>query len=83
MSQAKVDRYKEYKSNKKENIKKEKRTRRLEYGVAILLLVAFLGWIGYAFVVDGIDRAENGEASYTEINVTELNNYLSNLGVAE
>lgn len=79
MSQAKVDKYKEYKANKKEIMKKEKRIRRLEYGLAALILAAFVGWIGYAVVVDTTDRMENGEASYTEINVTALNDYLSGI----
>lgn len=79
MSQAKVDKYKEYKANKKEIIKKEQRKRRMEYGLAALILAAFIGWIGYAVVVDTKDRIENGEASYTELDVTALNEYLSSV----
>lgn len=79
MSQAKVDKYKEYKANKKEILKKERNKRRLEYGLAILILAAFVGWIGYAVVIDAADRIENGAASYTELDVTALNEYLSSV----
>lgn len=79
MSQAKVDKYKEYKANKKEIIKKEKNKKRLEYGIAALIAALFLGWIGYGVGVGAVNRIKNGEASYTELDVTELNNYLSTI----
>lgn len=77
MSQAKVDKYKEYKANKKDIIKKEKNKRRLEYGVIALIAAAFIGWIGYGIGVEAVDRIQNGEASYTTIDVTELNDFIS------
>lgn len=77
MSQAKVDKYKEYKANKKQIIKKEQNKKRMEYGIAALILIAFLGVIGYGVGTGVVDRVKNGEASYTELNVDALNEYLS------
>lgn len=79
MSQAKVDKYKEYKANKKENIKKEQNKKRMELAIAGLVLVAFLGVVGYGVGKGVVDRVKNGEATYTELDVTELNNYLSTI----
>lgn len=79
MSQAKVDKYKEYKANKKEIIKKENNKRRMEYALAGIILAAFIGWIGYGIGVSAVDRIQNGAASYTELDVTALNDYLSTI----
>ena len=79
MSQAKVDKYKEYKANKKEIIKKENNKRRMEYALACISLAAFIGWIGYGVGTGVVDRIQNGEASYTELDVTALNDYLTSI----
>ena len=42
MSQKKVDAYKDYKKNRKEILKKEKRRQKLEIGVAALICAAFV-----------------------------------------
>lgn len=48
MSQAKVDRNKELKKNRKKIIKKQKRGLILEKIVLSLILVAVVAWIGYS-----------------------------------
>lgn len=79
MSQAKVDKYKEYKANKKQNIKKEQSKKRMEYIIGALILAAFVGVIGYGVGTGVVDRVVNGESTYTELDVTEINNYLSSI----
>ena len=45
MSQEKVNRYKEEKANRKQNIVKEKRKRTLNKVVGVLLAVVIVGWV--------------------------------------
>ena len=42
MSQKKVEQYKEYKKNKEQILKREKRIRKVEYGVIILICCVFV-----------------------------------------
>ena len=42
MSQKKVDAYKDYKKNKKEILKKEKRVAKIEKGIVAAILVVFI-----------------------------------------
>ena len=48
MSQAKVDRYKEEKKNRKKIMAKEKRMRIAGYIVGCLVAVGIIGWAGYS-----------------------------------
>lgn len=48
MSQAKVDRQKEYKKNRKQILAKEKRQQKLGKAVACLVALLFLGGLGYS-----------------------------------
>ncbi len=48
MSQAKVDRYKQEKANRKSNMKKQKMLSRVRVTVAALVAVALVGWCGYS-----------------------------------
>ena len=48
MSQKKVDAYKDYKKNRKEILKKEKRKQKLEIGIAALICAAFVAWFGFS-----------------------------------
>ncbi len=49
MSQAKVDRRKEYKKNRKQIIAKEKRNNRIGKFIAYLCLLALIGGVGFSF----------------------------------
>ena len=48
MSQAKVDRYKEEKKNRKKIMAKEKRVRITGYIAGCVVAVAIVGWAGYS-----------------------------------
>ena len=49
MSQAKVDKHKQEKYNRKKNVKKRKIA---AYVVATLIAIAFIGYIGYSVAID-------------------------------
>ena len=55
MSQAKVDRYKEEKKNRKQTIKKEKRNRVLGRTLGVVIAAAIVCWIGFSSLLY-IDR---------------------------
>jgi uncharacterized surface protein with fasciclin (FAS1) repeats len=80
MSQAKVDRYKEEKRNRKEIIKKEKRQWMLtKCGMSLVALV-LVAWVGYS-VYTGFSASDTTETelpSYT-IDTTVLDDYISGL----
>ena len=48
MSQAKVDRYKEEKANRKKTIAKEKMLRRVKMAVGVLVAAVIVGWAGFS-----------------------------------
>lgn len=48
MSQAKVDRYKEEKKNRKKIMAKEKRMRIAGYATGCLVAAGIIGWAGYS-----------------------------------
>ena len=76
MSQAKVDRYKEEKKNRKQTIKREKRNRILERTVGVLIAAAIVCWIGFS----GYSYyQEKKPTTKTELSMTALNDYLSSL----
>ena len=50
MSQAKVDRYKQEKANRKEIMKKEKTASIIRRTVAAVIAIAVVGWAGYSAV---------------------------------
>ena len=80
MSQAKVDRYKEQKANRKEIIKKEKRMRTLRNCGATLVIVALLGWIGFS----GYQMVSSDQGNQAvEVDYSAVNEYLNGLSVEE
>jgi len=80
MSQAKVDRYKENKANRKQIIQKQKRMRFVRKGVVAVLFCALVGWIGYS----AHDTwQENRPRRTTEVNFDAIDEYLEELMAAE
>ena len=76
MSQAKVDRYKEEKKNRKQTIKKEKRNRVLARIVGVVIAAAIVCWIGFS----GYSYYQAKKpTTKTEISMTALNDYLGSL----
>lgn len=80
MSQAKVDRYKEQKANRKAIMKREKRKRFLTCAAALIICVLVVGFIGYS----GYKRHEaNQPRDSYEVNYSSIDNYLSGLDSEE
>ncbi len=80
MSQAKVDRYKEEKKNRKEIIAKEKRQRMIGKIAGWVVILALIGWIGYS-AVDLYLESRPMETVYTDL--TAINDYMTTLNTAE
>lgn len=80
MSQAKVDRYKEEKANRKKTMAHEKRMHALGVLCGWLILVAVLGWAGHS----AYRIYENNKPVETiYANLDSINNYLSTLSDTE
>lgn len=80
MSQAKVERYKKEKANRKEILKKEKAKSLTVRIAGAVICIALIGWIGYS----GYSRWEASQpAKTTEITMDALSDYLSNLSAEE
>ena len=74
MSQAKVDRYKKEKENRK------KLMGIVRKGVVAVIAVALIGWLGYS----AYDMHEsNKERAVTEVNYDSITDYLNGLSSAE
>lgn len=77
MSQAKVDRYKEEKANRKENMKKAKRQRILRNTVTAIVVVCIAGWVAYS----GYHNYENNKpAQKAQVDYTSISEYIAGLG---
>ena len=74
MSQAKVDRYKKEKADRKKTMRKEKIVRNVKRCVVIAL--AIVGWFGYS----AYDlHSSNQERAVAEVNYDSVKDYLSTL----
>lgn len=76
MSQAKVDRYKEEKKNRKEIIAKEKRQHVFRAALAVIAAAAVLGWAGFSGY-QAYQKNKPLETIYTDI--TAINDYMTGL----
>lgn len=83
MSQEKVDRYKKEKANRQKIMRREKWMRRLEYTATVLVLGGLIVWFSMA-VYSNVKAKQESErvATTTTINVTELQNYLSEISAS-
>lgn len=81
MSQAKVDRYKEQKKNRKKIMKREKMENALVKICSALVCAAIVVWIGYSAVNMSKNKSEEttGETTSYTLDTTALDNYLSGL----
>lgn len=76
MSQAKVDRYKQEKANRKQIMKKEKAKSIAARTIGAVICVALVGWIGYS----GYTKWESSRPTKTtEITTDALSDYLNGL----
>ncbi|MDO4439905.1 MAG: hypothetical protein Q4B74_02165 [Eubacteriales bacterium] len=76
MSQAKVDRYKQEKANRKKIMKKQRMMNILRKCVLSLAAIALVGWLGYSAYVTHESKQERAVA---EVNYDAVNNYISGL----
>lgn len=81
MSQAKVDRYKEEKKNRKKIMAKEKRQWRLTQACLGLAAVAIVAWIGISAyqVIKTPSAEEAAEVKEYTIDSTALDDYIDSL----
>ena len=77
MSQAKVDRYKEDKKNRKETMAKEKRANALRALAGGAVLVVLLGWIGVS-AYEMYQANQPLETIY--VDTTAIDEYMGTLG---
>ena len=76
MSQAKVNRYKEEKANRKKTLARQKVTRIIGRVCAWAIAIGILGWAGYS----GYSYWENTRPSKTiYCDTAELDNYLNDI----
>lgn len=76
MSQAKVDRYKESKKNRKQEVAKAKRNKILARIITPIVVIAIIAWIGYS----GYQYyQEQKPTTTTDVNVSALSDYLNTL----
>ena len=80
MSQAKVEKYKEAKANRKKTMKKEKISKILRNSIAGVVVVAALGWVGYSGVASIIDNIPREEI---DVDYTAVSNYETALTAVE
>lgn len=76
MSQEKVNRYKEEKANRKQNVAKEKRKKAISKVVGVLAAVVIIGWVGYS-TVDSYQSSQPREQ--VEVDYTAVSDYLQSL----
>ncbi len=79
MSQKKVDQYKHYKQNKEAILKKEKRQARIEIGIFIAILVAFVGWFGWSVYDKATTPDPDAEVVVTEVDMNAYGDYIAGL----
>ena len=76
MSQAKVDKYKAEKANRKQIVAKEKRKRSITKACGAVVGLALAVWIGIS-AVDFIKESRPVKTIY--VNTTEVDNYINEL----
>lgn len=83
MSQEKVDKYKEYKANKKKIWKKEKMMHRLEMSIIAVICIAFIGWVGFSIYDKAVNTDETLAANAVELDAGAIDDYISSLSATE
>lgn len=79
MSQAKVDRYKEEKANRKKAMQREKALRIVSTICGSVVCLVIVGWIGYSAYGYFRPGDNNTTTSRTEVDVDAVSDYLSTL----
>ncbi|MCR4693781.1 MAG: hypothetical protein K5773_00465 [Pseudobutyrivibrio sp.] len=80
MSQAKVDKKKQDKLNRKKIIRKRKFEDALSIGIVVVIAVAIIGWIGYSTVVKYQEHVEaNKEYEYFDVATDAIQDYMQSV----
>lgn len=79
MSQAKVDRYKKEKANRKKTVRREKIAGKFRTGAAVIVCAVLIGWVGYS--VHNLYEDNKGVET-VEIDYSSLNSFSTNLAAA-
>ncbi len=80
MSQAKVDRYKAEKANRKQAMRRQKLIRNLDVLIVTLIIAALVGWIGYSIYQH---KMAEQATQKTDINLDAISSYNSDLNADE
>lgn len=83
MSQAKVDRYKEEKANRKKTMKKEKIKSTIAAACGTVVCIAVIGWVGYSAYGYFHTQQKSSTPTQTEVNLNALSDYLNTLQTAD
>ena len=79
MSQEKVDRYKKEKANREKIMRRERWITRLEVTAFVVVLAALIGWFSMAVYQNSVaEKKANRTTETTTMNVTDIQNYLTN-----
>lgn len=80
MSQAKVDRYKQEKANRKKIMAQEKRKHLLAVVCGWVIVIAIVGWAGFS-AYNAYENSRPVETIYA--NLDSINSYMASLSAAE
>ena len=78
MSQKKVDAYKERKAHRAEIMRREKRVRRVEATLLVVILAALIGWFGFA-VYRQVQSNKETVYQTTEVRTGAIDDYMEEL----
>ncbi|MBR2527168.1 MAG: hypothetical protein IKE58_01650 [Blautia sp.] len=82
MSQKKVDAYKQQKANREKIMKKEKMILRLEKGLAMLVCLGIVCWVGFSIYGKATENRVQ-EVVDTQISTAALDEYINGLSVEQ
>ncbi len=82
MSQKKVEQYKKEKANREQIMKQQKRKAALERGVAALVIVAIVGWLGFS-VYGRVQKGQDAQTTETVMDASAIDGYLNGLKPSE
>lgn len=82
MSQAKVDRYKNEKANRKKIMKQTKIKKVILSVVGTVVCVVAIGWVGYSGY-NYFAKPDASNPTQTEVDMSAINDYMEDLGDTE
>jgi Mn2+/Fe2+ NRAMP family transporter len=83
MSQAKVDRYKKEKANRKQIMRREKMERTLSAICGVVIVAAICVWAGYSVYSQSNSSTATAATTTVSVNTDAIDNYTHSLEDAE